>query len=151
MNWKWVNLSNVIYHVGNKSNQILTKDVKEYGKYPVVSQGQNLIDGYCDNEECLVSIFPVILFGDHTKNVKYINFPFVIGSDGVKLIKPIFIEPHYLFYWTLFTASQIENRGYARHYTLLVQKKLPLPPLAEQKRIVDILDKLLPICDELNL
>lgn len=136
-NWKWVHLHNVIYHVGNKNNQIFASEIKTEGKYPVISQGTCFIDGYCDNEDRLVREFPVVMFGDHTKNVKYIDFPFVIGADGTKFLKPILINPRYLFYWTLFSASQLNNRGYARHYTLLAQILFPLPPLAEQKRIVD--------------
>ena len=149
-NWKWVHLHDVIYHVGNKNNQILAKEIKAEGKYPVVSQGANLIDGYCDNGERQVLDYPVVMFGDHTKNVKYIDFPFVIGADGTKFMKSILSNPRYLFYWTLFSASQLHNRGYARHYTLLAQVLFPLPPFAEQKRIVEKLDQLLPLCDSMK-
>ena len=145
-----MHLADVIYHVGSKSNQIQSKDVKRTGKYPVVSQGSNLIDGYCDEKRHLLSEFPVILFGDHTRNVKYIDFPFIIGADGTKILKPILINARFLFYWTLFTASQLQNRGYARHYTLLTQVLFPLPPLPEQKRIVEKITQLLLLCDSLS-
>lgn len=73
---------------------------KEYltdGLYPVIDQGQPLIGGYTDDENLLVKTeLPVIVFGDHTKVKKYVDFPFVAGADGTKIIRPkkeYFVEP----------------------------------------------------------
>ena len=142
--WEWVRLPNLVYSVGNKSNQILAKEVKPKGRYAAVSQGQKIIDGYTDCAEKVIADLPVIMFGDHTRNVKYIDFPFVISADGTKFMKPICINPLYLFYWMIITSEQLRNRGYARHYSLLKSKTVPLPPLAEQKRIVAKIEELLP-------
>ena len=93
---------------------------------------------------------PVIVFGDHTRVVKYIDFPFVIGADGTKFLKPIICNEHYIYYLILFISIKLRNRGYARHYSLLKEEWLPLPPLAEQKRIVSAIEKLLPLCEKLG-
>lgn len=120
---------------------------KEYlssGTLPIIDQGKFLIGGYSndvDNElECEL---PVIVFGDHTKCVKYINFPFVPGADGIKVLKPKEgIYPKYLFYYTQYLTYRIEDKGYARHYQYIEKEDVLLPPLSEQERIVSRIEEL---------
>lgn len=120
---------------------------KEYlssGTLPIIDQGKFLIGGYSndvDNElECEL---PVIVFGDHTKCVKYINFPFVPGADGIKVLKPKEgIYPKYLFYYTQYLTYRIEDKGYARHYQYIEKEDVLPPPLPEQERIVSRIEEL---------
>ena len=120
---------------------------KEYlpkGKFPVVDQGQDLIGGFVDDESLLVKTeLPVIVFGDHTKAKKFIDFPFVVGADGTKIIKPkkeFFIEPK-LFYWFLHCVK-FPDKGYARHFQYLLKSDIALPPLATQCAIVTRIETL---------
>ncbi|TGK42472.1 restriction endonuclease subunit S [Leptospira andrefontaineae] len=148
--WEWVNVPDSFYSVGTKSNQIANSDYLDQGKYPIVDQGKSLIGGYSDDESKLIKIErPIIIFGDHTKNLKYIDFDFIIGADGVKTLCPKrFFEPRF-FYHSL-KSLDLNDRGYARHFKVLNSKILPLPPLAEQKRIVEKIDELFALCDELE-
>lgn len=103
----------------------------------------SLVDGYVNDDAKVIKDLPVILFGDHTRNVKYIDFPFVIGADGTKLHKAIGVYPQYLFLWMLHAANALRDRGYARHYSLLRKSYIPLPPYKEQIRIVKKYDTVL--------
>jgi type I restriction enzyme S subunit len=113
-----------------RSNQINASEILESGKYPVIDQGQSFIAGYTNDEEKLIRDgFPYIIFGDHTRCFKYVDFPFVIGADGTKVLSPNteLFDP-YFFYFQLLNLD-IQNRGYNRHYKLLKEKILKIPPL----------------------
>ena len=122
--------------------KIKRDDYRQNGKYPVVDQGENLIAGYIDDEQKLYrGDLPVVIFGDHTRILKYIDFPFAFGADGIKILRPQDILLPKFFYYVL-VFNPIENQGYKRHFSLLTQVKIPLPPLEVQKQIVERLDKI---------
>jgi type I restriction enzyme, S subunit len=83
---------------------------------------------------------PVIIFGDHKKNIKYIDFEFVAGSDGVVVLRPKEIFNPKLFYYFI-RSIRLLDKGYARHSQLLEKSFIPIPPLETHRRIVAILDK----------
>ena len=147
MGWEWVKIEDITIPIGNKTNQIQSKEVLKEGKVPVVSQGKELIDGYSNEIDKTITESPLIMFGDHTRNVKYIDFPFVIGADGTKFFKPILCDARFLYYLIFYIASKLRDRGYARHYSLLKEEPLPLPPLAEQRRIVAKIEELMPLVE----
>ncbi len=134
-NWQWCCLAQVMYLIQTKDKQIKSGQVLKSGKYPVISQGQEDIDGFCNEDDKSIVDLPIILFGDHTRKVKYIKEPFVVGADGTKIFKPL-CNAQWLFYWSLYSAENIANRGYGRHWQLFNSQTIPLPPLAEQERIV---------------
>ncbi len=119
----------------------LQSDYLPSGRVAVVDQGKELIAGFTDDEEAVCAATPpVIVFGDHTCIFKYIDFPFAIGADGVKVLKPkIEADTKYLFY--CLRRIHLPDTGYDRHFKYLKRSTIPLPPLAEQKRIAAVLDK----------
>lgn len=148
--WKLVNLGMVSFTKPSKQYQIQQKEILQTGMYPVVSQSIQLIEGYCNDISKLIRNNSVILvFGDHSKTLKYIDFDFIVGADGTKLIVPILINAQYLFYALQYSLLRLPNKGYARHFGLLSRSWIPLPPIEEQQRIVERLDALLPLCDTL--
>jgi type I restriction enzyme S subunit len=123
-----------------RQNQIPAKEIAEVGRFPVVDQGQQFVAGYCDEESKVIDFdLPLIIFGDHTRCFKYVDFPFVLGADGTKVLIPNkkLYDPR--FYYFALLALEIPSRGYNRHFTILSERTLPLPPLPEQKKIAHIL------------
>ncbi len=123
-----------------RRNQIPARDIAQIGEFPVVDQGQDFIAGYCDDQEKLIDFdLPLIIFGDHTRCIKYVDFPFVLGADGTKILAPNknLYDPK--FYYFALMVLEIPNRGYNRHFKILKERSLPLPPLPEQKKIAHIL------------
>ena len=112
------------------------------GQYPVVDQGKKFIAGYINDKDYLVKStdLPVVIFGDHTKAIKFIDFPFAMGADGVKVLKPKDeCDTKYLYHYLRY--AKIPDAGYSRHYKFLKELEIPLPPLLEQHRIASILDQ----------
>ena len=122
--------------IGNQT-KIKESKINPSGKYPVITQEKDkIISGYTDNEN-IIDDLPLIVFGDHSCTVKYIDFPFIRGADGTQLLKvnQKDIITKYLFY--VLQDTNIENSDrYERHYKYLKNIKIPLPPLDVQQQIV---------------
>ena len=133
-----------------KQKQVKSKDYQSSGKFPIVSQEKDLISGYWDDESYLYKHEkPIIIFGDHTKEIKFIDFDFVVGADGTQILSPKDSLIAKFFYYALL-ATPIRSLGYARHFKLLKEKSFPVPPIAEQERIVERLDAAFAQIDELK-
>ena len=127
----------------------LTK--KEYqvtGKIPIVDQGEQFIAGYSDNEKYLEKD-EYIIFGDHSEHVKYVDFAFIQGADGLKILKPKSgIKAKYLYY--CFCNFYKREGSYKRHWSKARTTLIPIPPLKIQEEIVQTLDKFTDYVTELT-
>ena len=141
-NWKWVRFLDVVRNISSRGHQITTSELRKTGNYSAISQGTDFIDGYSNDEDKVIWDIPLVLFGDHTRNVKYIGFPFIVCADGTQLLQLIACDNEYFYYWTKSVANQMLSRGYARHFSLLKKRIIPLPPLREQYRIAARIDEL---------
>jgi type I restriction enzyme S subunit len=123
-----------------RENQILSAEIQLTGRFPVIDQGQAFIAGYSDAEERVIrDDLPLIVFGDHTRCVKYVDFPFILGADGTKVMKPKEDLFDAKFFYYALLSLDIANRGYNRHFTLLKEKTVCRPEKDEQRKIAAVL------------
>lgn len=122
----------------DRDKQIPASEYKAFGKHRIIDQGQSFIAGYTNDDGKLISEnLPLIVFGDHTRTLKLVDFPFVLGGDGTKLLKPISEFDGSFFFYGL-NAIDIPSRGYNRHFPLLANSYIPKPDEGEQKEIAHI-------------
>ena len=121
--------------------KIQTSDYLKSGKYPIIDQGQDQIVGYTNEEDGVFTEVPAIIFGDHTRIIKYIDTPFFLGADGVKLLKCKIHSADYKYLYYYLQLIKIPNTGYNRHFKWLKESNILLPSLDEQRRIAAVLDK----------
>ena len=120
--------------------KIQSKDFGEIGNYPIIDQSQNPISGYTDDESALIDGRKgMVIFGDHTCAVKFMDTHFAQGADGIKILttQEILI-PKFLYYYLL--SYPLKADGYRRHFRKLKDSTIAIPPLATQQDIVDELD-----------
>ena len=139
--WEYKKFENCIVK-SPKLKQVKKEAYNNGSQYPIISQEEKFISGYCDDESIVCHIDrPIVVFGDHTRVLKYIDFDFVVGADGVKVIIPIkSVDSKFLLYFLQW--YNIPNLGYSRHYKLLKDVMVPIPNCTTQQTIISELDKL---------
>ena len=124
-----------------RTPKALKATYKEAGRFPVVDQGQEMVAGFTDDEELRFrGHLPVIIFGDHTRVFKFVDFPFVAGADGTRLIAPSRDRIDVRFFYYALCNLPLRNLGYSRHFKLLKEQMIRIPEnLPEQRKIAAIL------------
>ena len=135
--WREVGFNEAFQRLKLKAFEIPTKDYQVAGTYPIIDQGDGAVAGYIDREDPISDV-PFIVFGDHTTIVKYVDQPCFIGSQGVVPLKARECYDPYFLYLML-GRTRIPALGYSRHFRELENKTFPLPTLAEQRKIAEIL------------
>ena len=139
--WEILPFTNCLKKVKTKKKPSIPKrDYQESGEFPVIDQGALFIAGWTDSDEYVISDnLPVVIFGDHTRIFKYVDFPFALGADGTQLLyaNDEILDPHF-FYHALLNLK-VPNKGYNRHYRYLREFSVVCPPLPEQRAIAHVL------------
>ena len=119
--------------------RIQTGEYKAAGKIPVIDQSTDFIAGYTDDDNSVLhSEHGHIVFGDHTRIVKYIRFPFARGADGTQIISSNDDRiPNELFYQAIKNID-LSNYGYARHFKFLKDTPVIVPTEKVAHEYIDI-------------
>ncbi len=123
------------------ATKIKTNEYHKTGKYMIIDQGQDNIAGYTDLEEGLYTNLPAIIFGDHTRVIKYVDKPFYLGADGTKILRSKIDNANYKYLYYALKNCKIPNTGYNRHFKWLKGTEIYFPNKKKQKEIVENLDK----------
>ena len=120
--------------------KVQTSEYRETGAHIIVDQGQEQIAGYTDREEGIFTAVPAIIFGDHTRIIKYVDQPFFLGADGVKVLRCKMAHANYRYLYYALRHARIPDTGYNRHYKWLKEIDIEYPDASRQEEIVTILD-----------
>jgi len=138
--WATATFNDLFEVVSDRGKRLEQRSYSRQGALPVIDQGSEDIGGYTDALDLeYTGPLPILVFGDHTRRVKYVDRPFVVGAQGVKLLKPHEqLLPKFAFYQLKATA--LLDRGYGRHFALLRSQSFVIPPLDEQRRTIEIIE-----------
>lgn len=139
--WEYITPEECFSSITPKS-KIEKKNYSDGHLIPIISQEEEFISGYWDNySDITPHERPVVIFGDHSRVLKYIDFDFVVGADGVKVLLPKeSIDAKFLYYYLKW--KDVPSLGYSRHFKLLKNYNYLCPPIIRQTEIVSELDKI---------
>ena len=132
----------VFEDVTRLGTKVKTDEYHLTGKHPIVDQGQANIPGYTDLKDGLFENVPAIIFGDHTRIIKYVDEPFFLGADGVKVLRSRYADANYRYLYYALRNIKIPNTGYNRHFKWLKESQIEYPSAEKQSEIVLVLDSI---------
>ena len=139
MRWEMYNFSDLVNDITGGNRKFQSFEYQANAAFPIVDQSEKFISGFTNENATVKRKKDVVIFGDHTKALKFIDFDFCLGADGVKVLEPVEeLDSKFLFYFL--NTITLPDVGYSRHFKFLKETRIPLPPLHIQKRIAEILD-----------
>ncbi len=126
--WEKVLIGDMLEKV-KRTKQIPTSEMLNVGRFPVIDQSKNYVAGYTNDRNSVIdSEIPLIIFGDHTRVLKFIPFSFARGADGTQVLLSKDLErmPQTLFFLSLKNVD-LSNYSYARHFKYLKAEEILVP------------------------
>ncbi len=148
-NWVYVNLEDIVDYEQPQPFIVNDTDYSEEYSIPVLTAGKSFILGYTNENFGIYNKLPVIIFDDFTTDTHFVDFPFKVKSSAMKILtvkEEINVE--YVSYFMSITrlVGDTHKRYWISEYSKL---PIPLPPIAEQKRIVSKVKDFYHILDDL--
>ena len=119
---------------------VAKSEYKKSGTYPIIDQAEGHIGGYSNRFEHVNFQIPAIIFGDHTRRVKWVSTPFCRGAEGVQVLycNEEIIHPRFFYY--LLQTIDLSSFGYARHYKYLKSETVTFAADKDQQiRVANVL------------
>lgn len=121
------------------TTKIPNKEILQNGLYPVIDQSREYICGFTNDDKSVITPKDAhIIFGDHTRIVKLVNFPYSRGADGTQVLISNTIQiPNYLLY-QIIKDIDLSSYGYARHFKFLKEQKIikPIKDISQGYQII---------------
>ena len=125
--WGVESVGNLLDKV-TKAEKIENNSIEFLGKIPVIDQSQKYIAGFTNNENGLIQPQKGhVIFGDHTRVVKYINFDYARGADGTQVLISKNEHISNILLYHMIEDFDLSNYGYARHFKFLKEKIVIVP------------------------
>lgn len=125
--WGVESVGNLLDKV-TKAEKIENNSIEFVGRIPVIDQSQKYIAGFTNNQNSLIQ--PQnghIIFGDHTRVVKFINFDYARGADGTQVLISNNENISNILLYHMIEDFDLSNYGYARHFKFLKEKLVIVP------------------------
>ncbi|NFI54969.1 restriction endonuclease subunit S [Clostridium botulinum] len=141
--WKVRSFEELYLSISTKNYQIKSSEIQKEGALEVIDQGKEFICGFTNSIDKVFNQLPVIIYGDHTTNVKFRDKEFVVGADGTKLLTNKNKDNNLKFLYYVLYFNNIKPEGYKRHFSILKQLNLNIASsLEEQQKISTFLSTL---------
>ena len=125
---------------------VSSKDYDDSYLTPVLTAGKTFILGYTNETEGIYPASeeePVIIFDDFTTAFKWVEFPFKAKSSAMKMLtlksgtNSLFKYVYYAMQCIVYNSSDHARQWISKYSNI----EIPVPPMAIQEAIVEILDK----------
>ena len=141
--WCVCTLEDIIDYEQPQAYIVHSTDYSDSYKIPVLTAGKSFIIGYTNEQDGICDNVPVIIFDDFTTDSKYVDFPFKVKSSAMKILHvKDGINIKYVAYFMSVTRliGDTHKRYWISEYS---KENIPLPPKAEQDRIVTQIERLM--------
>lgn len=128
--------------------KLKTDEYQASGSHVIIDQGQEQVAGYTNLNDGLFTNVPALIFGDHTRVIKYVDKPFFLGADGVKVLRCKFDDANYRYLYYALKSASIPNTGYNRHFKWLRETCIFYPDAIRQAEIVCVLDGVMKLIEK---
>ncbi len=138
--WRKMKVRDLLGRVDSKK-KIKKNDYLEIGNIPCVDQSRDFIGGYTNDEDAIYDDpLPIVIFGDHTRILKFIDFPFARGADGTQLLIPNRDDVSVAYFYFALDAIDLSNYFYARHFKFLKDQIVRIPTQAVREKFTAFAD-----------